>query len=140
MKLPTPPAHQDRQNSPTRRFPITAGPYSLLLWHRGRRLGSPHPLRNATMKLATPNTAATEEPRSTLASIPKIDAWIFWCSRTPVTRSRGTKKARCSQPTGSILDRLFFAVQYESFCAGRLTLDASLSAGKMVFRECRRNH
>ena len=50
------------------------------------------------------------------------------------------KKVRCSQPTRGILDRLFFAVQYESFYGGRLTLGARLSAGKMVLRERFRDH
>jgi hypothetical protein len=44
-------------------------------------------------------------------------------------------KVRCSQPTGSILDSYFLAVQYESFSDGRLTLDRILSAGNLVFRE-----
>ena len=88
------------------------------------------------MKMITPNTAAkSEAPIHFRFALERGPHGFFDASGRLSPDRSGPAKVRCSQPTRGILDRLFFAVQHESFSEGRLTLSAVLGAGNLVFRE-----
>jgi hypothetical protein len=98
-KFSDPPAHPNRGQT-----------YSLLLWYRERTPGSSHPLRNATMKNTTPNTAATERAPSTFpCPQDRTGCRFFWCSQNACRpRTEGTKSPSALNQRGHLRPLTFY--------------------------------